>query len=200
MRVILKQTVPKVGKEGQVVRVKDGFARNFLFPRGMAIVADKAQLRVLEARNKVLESKLADTKASAEGSAEKLDGKHIRLEVRAGSGSRLFGAVTSQDIADGIKDQLGVEIEKKIVGILQPIKQLGHFAVEIDLHRHVDCKVVVDVVDPIAEEEARLAAKAKGDDLGSEDTKEEVVEDGAEEVVTEEAAAKEEAPAEEPEA
>ena len=62
MKVILKQTVPKVGKEGQVVKVKNGFARNFLFPRGMATVADKAQLKVLEARNKKLESKLAETK------------------------------------------------------------------------------------------------------------------------------------------
>jgi large subunit ribosomal protein L9 len=84
------------------------------------------------------------------------------MEVRSGSGQRLFGAVTSQDIADAIKAQLGVEVDKKTVGILQPIKQLGHFAIEIDLHRHVDCKIHLDVVDPIAEEEARKAAEEKG--------------------------------------
>ncbi len=162
MKVILKQSVPKVGKEGTVVKVKDGFARNFLFPRGMAVVADKAQTKVLEARNARLESKLADTKAAAAAFAEKLDGKRIRMEVRSGSGQRLFGAVTSQDIADAIKAQLGVEVDKKTVGILQPIKQLGHFAIEIDLHRHVDCKIHLDVVDPIAEEEARKAAEEKG--------------------------------------
>ncbi len=162
MKVILKQSVPKVGKEGTVVKVKDGFARNFLFPRGMAVVADKAQTKVLEARNARLESKLADTKAAAAEIAEKLDGKRLRMEVKSGSGQRLFGAVTSQDIADAIKTQLGVEVDKKTVGILQPIKQLGHFAIEIDLHRHVDCKIHLDVVDPVAEEEARKAAEEKG--------------------------------------
>lgn len=162
MKVILKQSVPNVGKEGQVVKVKDGFARNFLFPQGMAIVADKSQLKVLEARNARLAKTLEDTKAAAEAQAEKLDQKRVRIEVRSGAGQRLFGAVTSQDIADAIKEQLGVEIDKKVVGILQPIKQLGHYAIEIDLHRHVDCRVHVDIVDPVAEEEARKAAEVKG--------------------------------------
>ncbi|HXH60461.1 MAG TPA: 50S ribosomal protein L9 [Fimbriimonadaceae bacterium] len=161
MRVILKQSVPKVGKEGQVVRVKAGFARNFLFPRGMAIVADKAQMKVLEARNKRLEAQLAATQSSAQEVAEKIDGKRVRLEVKAGTGQRLFGAVTSQDIADAVKDQLGVELDRKVVGLLQPIKQLGHFSIDVDLHRHVDCRVYVDVVDPEAEEEARKAAELK---------------------------------------
>lgn len=162
MKVILKQTVPNVGKEGQVVKVKSGFARNFLFPQGMAIIADKSQLKVLEARNARLAKVLEETKASAQQVADKLDGKRLRIEVRSGAGQRLFGAVTSQDIADAIKKDLGVDLDKKVVGILQPIKQLGHYAVEIDLHRHVDCKVHVDVVDPVAEEEARKAAEEKG--------------------------------------
>ena len=200
MRVILKQTVPKVGKEGQVVRVKNGFARNFLFPRGMAVVADKAQLRVLEARNKRLESQLADTKSAADESASKLDGKSVRIEVKSGTGQRLFGAVTAQDIADVIKDQLGVEIDRKIVGILQPIKQLGHFHIEIDLHRQVDCKVTVHVVDPVAEEEARKAAEGAADTApeqtdeaaAAEDTDEDA-EPAVEEPAAEEPAAEESA-------
>jgi len=200
MRVILKQTVPKVGKEGQVVRVKNGFARNFLFPRGMAVVADKAQLRVLEARNKRLESQLADTKSAADESASKLDGKSVRIEVKSGTGQRLFGAVTAQDIADVIKDQLGVEIDRKIVGILQPIKQLGHFNIEIDLHRQVDCKVTVHVVDPVAEEEARKAAEGAADTApeqtdeaaAAEDTDEDA-EPAVEEPAAEEPAAEESA-------
>lgn len=162
MKVILKQSVPKVGKEGQVVKVKAGFARNFLFPQGMAVIADRSQLKVLEARNARLAKVLEETKSSAQEIAEKLDGKKLRIEVRSGAGQRLFGAVTAQDIADAIKKDLGVELEKKVVGILQPIKQLGHYSIEIDLHRHVDCKVVLDVVDPVAEEEARKAAEEKG--------------------------------------
>ena len=198
MRVILKQTVPKVGKEGQVVRVKNGFARNFLFPRGMAVVADKAQLRVLEARNKRLESQLADTKSAADESASKLDGKSVRIEVKSGTGQRLFGAVTAQDIADVIKDQLGVEIDRKIVGILQPIKQLGHFNIEIDLHRQVDCKVTVHVVDPVAEEEARKAAEGAADtvpeqtdEVAAAEETDESAEPAAEEAEAEEPAAEE---------
>ena len=197
MRVILKQTVPKVGKEGQVVRVKNGFARNFLFPRGMAVVADKAQLRVLEARNKRLEAQLSETKSAADESASKLDGKSVRIEVKSGTGQRLFGAVTAQDIAEVIKDQLGVEIDRKIVGILQPIKQLGHFHIEIDLHRQVDCRVTVHVVDPVAEEEARKAAEGLADAAPEEAGDKEPSEESAEDAPAEEPTP-EEPPAEEP--
>lgn len=163
MKVILKKTVPNVGKEGQVVKVKDGFARNFLFPQGMATVADKAQLRVLEARNNKVAATLEATKSSAQDLAAKIDGKKIRMEVKAGTGHRLFGAVTSQDIADAIKQSFGVEVEKKTVGILQPIKQLGHYSIEIDLHRFVDCKIHLDVVDPVLEEAERKAAENRGE-------------------------------------
>ncbi|MEX2242962.1 MAG: 50S ribosomal protein L9 [Fimbriimonadaceae bacterium] len=193
MRVILKQSVSKVGKEGQVVRVKAGFARNFLFPRGMAVVADKSQVRVLEARNKRLEKVLEATKASAEEIAEKLNGKRIRMEVRSGAGQRLFGAVTSQDIADAIKEQLGVELEKKLVGILQPIKQLGHFGIDIDLHRHVDCRVHLDVVDPVLEEEARKAAEGKGTTVEAKSQKA-LAEEAIEKIEAEQGDAEEESP------
>jgi large subunit ribosomal protein L9 len=193
MRVILKQSVSKVGKEGQVVRVKAGFARNFLFPRGMAVVADKSQVRVLEARNKRLEKVLEATKASAEEIAEKLNGKRIRMEVRSGAGQRLFGAVTSQDIADAIKEQLGVELEKKLVGILQPIKQLGHFGIDIDLHRHVDCRVHLDVVDPVLEEEARKAAEGKGTIVEAKSQKA-LAEEAIEKIEAEQGDAEEESP------
>jgi large subunit ribosomal protein L9 len=193
MRVILKQSVPKVGKEGQVVRVKAGFARNFLFPRGMAVVADKSQVRVLEARNKRLEKQLEATKSGAEEIAAKLNGKRIRMEVRSGAGQRLFGAVTSQDIADAIKEQLGVELEKKLVGILQPIKQLGHFGIDIDLHRHVDCRVHLDVVDPVLEEEARKAAEGKGKATEAKSQKA-LAEEAIEKIEAEQSEAEEETP------
>ena len=172
MKVLLKQPVPKVGKEGQVVKVKNGFARNFLFPRGMATVADKAQLKVLEARNKKLEAQLADTKEAADAVAEKLNGGEVRIEVKSGIGERLYGAVTSQDLADAIKEQLGVEIEKRAVGILQPIKQLGSFSIEIDLHRQVDCKIVANIIDPVKEQQAAADAAGLADQLDEEGTAE----------------------------
>ena len=86
MKVILKQSVPKLGKEGQVVNVKDGYARNFLFPQGMAIVADKTQLTVLERRNAKIASQLSETKAQAEALKGEIDGKELNIEAQVGAG------------------------------------------------------------------------------------------------------------------
>jgi len=161
MKVILKQSVPKLGKQGQVVNVKDGYARNYLFPQGMAVVADKTQLVVLERRNAKIASELSETKAQAEKLKEKIDGKEISIEANVGGDStRLFGAITSQDIADAIKKDLGQEFEKKQILLAMPIKQLGRYAVEIDAHRQVDIKVFVNVFDPTAPEPTEEAVEA----------------------------------------
>ncbi len=153
MKVILKQSVPKLGKQGQVVNVKDGYARNYLFPQGMAIVADKTQLTVLERKNAKLAGELSETKAQAEAVKAKIDGNEIKIEAKVGGDStRLFGAITSQDIADAIKAQFGQEFDKKQVLLAMPIKQLGRYSVEIDAHRQVDIKVIVNVFDPTAPE------------------------------------------------
>src|SRR5689334_12533063 len=106
MKVILNSTVPKVGKQGAVVTVADGYARNFLFPRGLAILADKNQLAALDRRLARLDAKTEGEKAAAEGLKEKLDGKTVRIEGKVGKDTgKLFGAITSQDIADAIKEQ-----------------------------------------------------------------------------------------------
>lgn len=156
MKVILNQTVPKVGKAGTVVTVADGFARNYLFPRGLAIIADRAQVAALEKRNARLAEKTAAKKADAEAIKAKLDGQTIKIETKVGAdGVRLNGAITSQNIADAIKAQLGAELDKKQVALHDPIKRLGAYAVELDLHAHVDANISVVVFDPeliVAEE------------------------------------------------
>ncbi len=168
MKVILNQTVPKVGKEGHVVSVADGFARNYLFPRGLAILADKNQLKALEVRNARLDAKTAGAKSAAETLKEKLHGKTVRIEGKVGSDTtKLFGAITSQDVADAIKAQLGETIEKKNIALIEPIKRLGSHRVELDLHRAVDAVVTVEVFDPKAvveapvEEEPVIEAEVK---------------------------------------
>lgn len=149
MKVILNQTVPKVGKEGQVVNVAPGFARNYLFPRGYAIFADRAQIKVLEKKNERMVAKLEETKQSAVALLEKLEGKTVRIEGKVGKDSgKLFGAVTAQDVADAIQAQLGQALDKRVVGVLEPIKRLGMHRVEIDLHRDVTAHVSVLVFDP----------------------------------------------------
>lgn len=161
MKVILKQSVPKVGKEGQVVTVKDGYARNYLFPNKMAIVADKNQLGVLARRNAKIEAQLASTKADAETLREKLNGQVLEIEGHVGKDTgKLFGAITSQDIADAIKTKFGVDLEKRVVLLAQPIKQLGNHTVDIDVHRQVDIRMTVRVFDPeMLAEAAKKAGK-----------------------------------------
>lgn len=149
MKVILNQTVPKVGKAGTVVTVADGFARNYLFPRKLAIFADKNQVAALEKRNARLEEKVSAKKTDAEGVKAKLDGQTIKIETKVGAdGVRLNGAITSQNIADAIKAQLGTELEKKQVALHDPIKRLGTYSIELDLHAHVDATISVEVFDP----------------------------------------------------
>lgn len=166
MKVILKQAVPKLGKEGQVVNVKAGYARNFLFPQSMAIVADKKQLSVLERQHAKIAADLEKTKAGAEALAEKLNGKSLRIQTKAGADGRLFGAITSQDIVDEIKKSLGESVDKKAVLLLRPIKRLGKYDVELNVHRAVNIEIKLSVFDPDFEEvdeklpelEAELAA------------------------------------------
>jgi large subunit ribosomal protein L9 len=173
MKVILKQTVPKVGKEGEVANVKDGFARNFLFPNGMAVLADRKQMQAVERREAKLASKREETRSDAEATKEKLDGKQVKILAKVGKElGKLFGAITAQDIADKIKEDLGVELDKKQVGLLQPIKKLGKYPIEIDLHRDVDATVNVHVYDPdapteeeVAEKEQQMAEEAAQSDV-----------------------------------
>ncbi|HVL38684.1 MAG TPA: 50S ribosomal protein L9 [Fimbriimonadaceae bacterium] len=151
MKVILNQTVPKVGKEGTVVNVADGFARNYLFPRKLAIVADKKQVEALNKRHERLAAKESETLTSAEALREKLEGKAVRIEGKVGADQgKLFGAVTAQDVTDAIRDQLGVTLERKQVALIEPIKRLGNFPVQLDLHRQVDAHITVTVFDPNA--------------------------------------------------
>ncbi|MHB8636227.1 MAG: 50S ribosomal protein L9 [Fimbriimonadaceae bacterium] len=162
MKVILNQTVPKVGKEGTVVTVADGFARNYLFPRGLAKLADKAQVAALGRRNERVAAKTAGEKSAAEGVREKLAGKEVRIEGKVGKDQgKLFGAITNADVADAIKAQLGVTLDRKQVALIDPIKRLGTHKIELDLHRELDASITVVVFDPNAPVESEAAEVAE---------------------------------------
>lgn len=163
MKVILNQTVPKLGKQGQVVTVKDGFARNYLFPKGLAIFADKRQIAGLEKRNARVAEKQAGTLSDAQSLGEKLNGSAIQIEGKVGAAAgKLFGAVTSQDIADAIATQLGVKLDKKQIALIEPIKRLGKHSIELDLHRSVDATIMLTVFDPNAPVEEEPAKEVHG--------------------------------------
>jgi large subunit ribosomal protein L9 len=163
MKVILNQTVPKVGKAGTVVTVADGFARNYLFPRKLAILADKKQVDALGKRLERVAALTAGEKAAAETLREKLHHAEVRIPGKVGKDSgKLFGAITSQDIVDAVKAEHGVVLEKKQVALIDPIKKLGTHHVELDLHLSVSADLLVTVYDPNAPV-AKAAASAEAE-------------------------------------
>ncbi|HHV62849.1 MAG TPA: 50S ribosomal protein L9 [Firmicutes bacterium] len=146
MKVILTQDVKSLGKQGQTVEVAEGYARNYLFPRGLAIEASKSNLKVLEERNEALRRKEARLAEEARRIAEKLEVATITISARSGEEGRLFGSVTAKDIADSIKRTLGIDVDKRKIDLPEPIKVTGSYKVPVKLHQDVGCSIKVEVV------------------------------------------------------
>lgn len=146
MEVILNQTIAKVGRAGEIVKVADGYARNFLIPRGLAMEANRANRKSLEGIQRAMSKKADTIQAGAEGVKSLLDGQTITLEGRtAPNSTKLFGAITSQQVADAIKEKLRVDVDKRSVGLLHPIKVAGSHEVLVHLHHGVDAKIIVEI-------------------------------------------------------
>ncbi len=147
MKVILKKDINGTGKAGEIANVNDGFARNMLIPKGFAVEATPANVRVLEKEKAMIEQQAADNKANAEKLAGEFKDKKIVIKTKAGEGGRLFGSITSKDIADAVKAQLGIEIDKKKIDLEGPIKQLGTSRVPIKLYQEIKGILVVEVAE-----------------------------------------------------
>ena len=145
MKVILTQDVKSLGREGQIVNVAEGYARNFLFPRKLATPADAGALKQIEAQKKVLEVKLEHQLAEAREKAERLQGATINIVGKTGSGTKLYGSVTNQDVADALLKQSQVKVDKRTIHIDEPIKSVGRHEVSIKLHQEVSAVVTVEV-------------------------------------------------------
>lgn len=145
MNVILQKDVAKVGKEGDVVAVADGYARNYLFPRGLAVSASGGALKSLEARQVAAERKNEALLAQAQKDQTALEGKTVKITGKAGAGDRLYGSITSGDIAEAVKSDLGVSVDKRKVLLLDPIRAVGTFHVDIKLHKDITVPVTVAV-------------------------------------------------------
>jgi large subunit ribosomal protein L9 len=145
MKVILTQDVKSLGREGQIVNVAEGYARNFLFPRKLATPADAGALKQIEAQKKVLEVKLEHQLAEAREIAERLQGATINIVGKTGSGTKLYGSVTNQDVADALLKQSQVKVDKRTIHIDEPIKSVGRHEVSIKLHQEVSAVVTVEV-------------------------------------------------------
>ncbi|MDZ7373939.1 MAG: 50S ribosomal protein L9 [candidate division KSB1 bacterium] len=145
MRVILRQEVEKLGGPGKIVEVSDGYARNYLIPRGLAVPATPSALKALEEEKKRAELRASREKKAAERLAEKLNGVSVTATVAVGEEDRVFGAVTSQMIADLLK-QKGFDIDRRKILLEEPLKALGIYDVPIKLHPEVEAKIKVWVV------------------------------------------------------
>lgn len=162
MKVILQRDVPKVGKGGEIVNVADGYARNYLFPRKYAVPATGGFLKEHQSRaehTKRIEAKLH---AAAETAAGKLEGLTVIIKGKVGSGTKLYGSITAQDVADAIKEATGIEVDKRRVGLVDPIKTLGMYPIPVRLASDVSVTVQVDVTtDEELARRARQAAEAE---------------------------------------
>jgi large subunit ribosomal protein L9 len=165
MKVILTRDVPKVGKDGEVVTVADGYARNYLFPRQLALVAKGAALKQHSNRIAREIAKGAELLTTAQQSAEKIRDKQFQILAKASPRStRLFGSVTEADVAEVIQKVTGVEVDKRKISLIDPIKVTGLYELTIKLHPDVVTPFSVEVVTPEqleAREKARLAAEQK---------------------------------------
>jgi large subunit ribosomal protein L9 len=145
MEVILKEDIPNVGKIGEVVRVRDGYARNYLLPRGLVLVANKRNLKVFEHQKRVVAAQKERVLKHAQSLSEKLAGALLTIPVKAGEEGKLFGSVTNMDIEKALKAK-GFEIERRKIHLDEPIKSLGDYEVPVRLTAEVTALVKVSVV------------------------------------------------------
>lgn len=144
MKVILREDVYNLGKSGEVVAVKDGYARNYLFPKNLAMLANAANVRQLDHEKKVIELQQEKLKGSAAELAKKLENLQVKITRKVGEQSKLYGSVTALDIAEAIA-AAGQKIDRRHIHLPEPIKSIGSFDVEIRLHRAVTAKIKVEV-------------------------------------------------------
>ncbi len=164
MKVILLADVPRVGNEGDVVEVRDGYARNYLIPRGLAVRATKGALKELELRREQIERRAEEKRRAAMEAAERIKEQPVYIRVMAGERGRLHGRVTTAQIADALKEQLGISVDRRDIELREPIKTLGDYVITVTLYRGVSVDLTLRVVQEGEEaEEAEEAAEAEAE-------------------------------------
>jgi len=144
MRVILREDVPNLGRSGEVVTVKDGYGRNYLLPRKMAVLANERNMKQLEHEKQVIAARQAKLRGAAEEQAKALGQVQVQIARKVGEQDKLYGSVTALDIAEALAAQ-GKKVDRRQIHLPEPIKSIGTFDVEIRLHRDVTATVKVEV-------------------------------------------------------
>ena len=146
MRVVRRADVDALGQKGDLLDVSDGYARNYLVPRGLAIRATKGVVKQAEAMRRNRDARDRREREAAQALADQLAGRRIEVRVRAGEGGRLFGSVTAADVAGAVQAQAGVELDRRHLAMPEPLKALGPADVPVRLHSDVEVVLAVEVV------------------------------------------------------
>jgi large subunit ribosomal protein L9 len=144
MEVILREHVENLGRRGDVVKVAEGYARNYLLPRKLALAVTEANKRQIERERKIVEAREVEEKTQAEAFASRLAGVEIAIPRRVGENDTLYGSVTAADIVEALEKQ-GFPVDKRKVQLAEPLKALGEFMVPVKIHREVTAQVKVTV-------------------------------------------------------
>ena len=168
-QILLREDIENLGARGEVVRVKAGYARNYLLPRRLAVEATSSNVKQIESERTALLKREAKDRASATGQAEQLSALNLTFERKVGEGGVLYGSVTSMDIAHALKEQ-GYEIDRRKIVLREPIKRFGNYTVPVRLHRDVHVELPVSVVGEGGEEVEVLAPEPAASQEASETT------------------------------
>jgi large subunit ribosomal protein L9 len=160
MKIVLRQDVPKLGEAGTIQEVKPGFARNYLIPQGMAVLATAGEVKTAEHNAGVKARKIAKQEAQLQSLADKIEGKRLEFTVRAGEGGRLYGSITAGDIADELVKLVGEEVDRRKVVLEDPIRHLGEHTVTVHLVGRLRPAITVTVVGDAEYQAAHAAAEA----------------------------------------
>ena len=144
MKVILKQDVKGLGKKGELVSASDGYARNFIFPKGLAAEANAQAMSEFKNKQQAEKYRIDTETAAAKAAAEKISGKTIHITAKAGQNGKLFGSVTSKEIAEKVKEEFGINTDKRKI-IVDDIKQFGTYEFEVKLYQGISAKLYVMV-------------------------------------------------------
>ena len=145
MKVILLQDIKGTGKKDQMIEVSDGYARNFLFPRKLAIEASKQNVHSLKTAERAVEHRKAVEKEEAQALAKRMAEMTVNITVKAGANGRLFGSVTTQEIADALKAQFDIAVDKRKISLPEPIRQCGEAKAEVKLYSEVSAALTLNI-------------------------------------------------------
>ena len=146
MKVILLDNIKGVGKKDEIIDASDGYARNYLFPKKLAVEATKENLGKLESKNEANKFKKQNEKNDAIEVANKLKELVLTIKVKAGENGKIFGGVTSKEISENLKEQYKIEIDKKKIEVKETIKNIGRFTINIKLYEGVNAKLTVNII------------------------------------------------------